>query len=92
MIVAQLIAAAQRAGSIVAVVAPEIDIPGLARAGVNLADLLISSPDTLEQAGQVVDTLARTGAIDVIVVAPDVPLPSYLCSTRITVILTTTGA
>ncbi|MAN63962.1 MAG: recombinase RecA [Parvibaculum sp.] len=36
--------------------------------GVNLDDLLISQPDTGEQALEIVDTLVRSGAVDVIVV------------------------
>jgi recombination protein RecA len=36
--------------------------------GVNLDDLLISQPDTGEQALEIADTLVRSGAIDVIVV------------------------
>jgi recombination protein RecA len=38
------------------------------RSGVNLDDLLISQPDTGEQALEIVETLVRSGAIDVIVV------------------------
>ncbi|MFX7487707.1 DNA recombination/repair protein RecA, partial [Acinetobacter baumannii] len=36
--------------------------------GVNLDDLLISQPDTGEQALEITDTLVRSGAIDVLVV------------------------
>ncbi|HSG94239.1 MAG TPA: recombinase RecA, partial [Afifellaceae bacterium] len=36
--------------------------------GVNLDDLLISQPDTGEQALEITDTLVRSGAIDVIVI------------------------
>ena len=36
--------------------------------GVNLDDLLISQPDTGEQALEIADTLVRSGAIDVIVI------------------------
>lgn len=36
--------------------------------GVNIDDLLISQPDTGEQALEIVDTLVRSGAIDVLVV------------------------
>ncbi len=36
--------------------------------GVNLEDLLISQPDTGEQALEIVDTLVRSGALDVLVV------------------------
>ena len=36
--------------------------------GVNLDDLLISQPDTGEQALEIVDTLVRSGAIDVLII------------------------
>lgn len=36
--------------------------------GVNLPDLLISQPDTGEQALEIVDSLVRSGAVDLIVV------------------------
>ncbi|OGY23751.1 MAG: recombinase RecA [Candidatus Woykebacteria bacterium RBG_13_40_7b] len=38
------------------------------RIGVNVKDLLISQPDTGEQALEIVETLVRSGAVDVIVV------------------------
>ena len=44
-------------------------IPGYARKlGVNVDDLLISQPDTGEQALEIADTLVRSGAVDVLVV------------------------
>jgi recombination protein RecA len=39
-----------------------------AKLGVNLDDLIVSQPDTGEQALEIVDTLVRSGAVDVIVV------------------------
>jgi hypothetical protein len=43
--------------------------PGLCqKLGVNLDDLLISQPDTGEQALEIADTLVRSGAVDVVVV------------------------
>jgi recombination protein RecA len=43
--------------------------PGYARKlGVNLDDLLISQPDTGEQALEIADTLVRSGAVDVLVI------------------------
>ena len=43
--------------------------PGYARnLGVNLDDLLISQPDTGEHALEIVDTLVRSGALDVLVI------------------------
>ena len=38
------------------------------RCGVNLDNLLISQPDTGEQALEIAETLVRSGAIDVIVI------------------------
>ncbi len=43
--------------------------PGYAaKLGVNLDDLLVSQPDTGEQALEIVDTLVRSGAVDVVVI------------------------
>jgi recombination protein RecA len=43
--------------------------PGYAqKLGVNLDDLLVSQPDTGEQALEITDTLVRSGAVDVIVI------------------------
>jgi len=39
-----------------------------ARLGVNVDDLLVSQPDTGEQALEIVETLVRSGAVDVVVV------------------------
>jgi recombination protein RecA len=63
-------AEAQRAGGICAFVDAEHALdPSYARKlGVNLEDLLISQPDTGEQALEIADTLVRSGAIDVLVV------------------------
>ncbi|HAF80572.1 MAG TPA: DNA recombination/repair protein RecA, partial [Brevundimonas sp.] len=36
--------------------------------GVNLDDLLVSQPDAGEQALEIVDTLVRSGAVDIVVV------------------------
>ena len=36
--------------------------------GVNVEDLLVSQPDTGEQALEITETLIRSGAIDVIVI------------------------
>lgn len=36
--------------------------------GINIADLLVSQPDTGEQALEIVETLVRSGAVDVVVV------------------------
>jgi len=65
-----IIAEAQRLGGIAAYVDAEhaLDPVYAARLGVNLDDLLIAQPDTGEQGLEIVDTLVRSSAIDVIVV------------------------
>lgn len=65
-----VIAEAQKTGGTCAFIDAEHALdPGYARKlGVNLDDLLISQPDTGEQALEIADTLVRSGAIDVIVV------------------------
>ncbi|MEQ8345247.1 MAG: recombinase RecA [Sneathiellaceae bacterium] len=64
------VAEAQKAGGTCAFVDAEHALdPGYARKlGVKVEDLLISQPDTGEQALEITDTLVRSGAIDVIVV------------------------
>ena len=64
------LAQAQKAGGEVAFIDAEhaLDI-GYARAlGVNVEDMLVSQPDTGEQALEITEALVRSGAIDVIVV------------------------
>jgi len=65
-----IIAEAQRMGGIAAYVDAEHALDPLyaSRLGVNLDELLISQPDTGEQALEIVDTLVRSSAIDVIVI------------------------
>ena len=65
-----VIAEAQKAGGACAFIDAEHALdPGYARKlGVNLDDLLISQPDTGEQALEIADTLVRSGAVDVIVI------------------------
>jgi recombination protein RecA len=65
-----VVAEAQRNGGICAYVDAEHAMdPVYARAiGVNVDDLLISQPDTGEQALEIADMLIRSGALDVIVV------------------------
>jgi len=65
-----VIAEAQRAGGIAAFIDAEHALdPGYASAlGVDLDELLISQPDTGEQALEIADTLIRSGAIDVVVI------------------------
>ncbi|HTX62602.1 MAG TPA: recombinase RecA, partial [Acidimicrobiales bacterium] len=65
-----VVAEAQRNGGICAYIDAEHAMdPAYARAiGVNVDDLLISQPDTGEQALEIADMLIRSGAIDVIVI------------------------
>ena len=65
-----VVAEAQRRGGTCAFVDAEHALdPGYARKlGVEVDDLLISQPDTGEQALEIADTLVRSGAIDVLVV------------------------
>jgi len=66
----QIVAEAQKAGGIAAFVDAEhaLDAAYSRNLGVNTDDLLISQPDTGEQALEITETLVRSGAIDVIVV------------------------
>jgi len=65
-----VVAEAQKKGGICAFVDAEHAMdPSYARKlGVNVDDLLVSQPDTGEQALEIADTLVRSGAIDVLVV------------------------
>ncbi len=65
-----LIAQAQAAGHVCAFVDAEhaLDAKYAEALGVRLDELLVSQPDTGEQALEIVDTLARTGSIGLIVV------------------------
>jgi recombination protein RecA len=65
-----VIAEAQKGGGTCAFIDAEhaLDPSYAKKLGVNLDDLLISQPDTGEQALEIADTLVRSGAIDVIVV------------------------
>ncbi|MFN3688085.1 recombinase RecA [Salinarimonas sp.] len=64
------IAEAQKKGGVCAFVDAEhaLDPVYARKLGVNLDDLLISQPDTGEQALEITDTLVRSGAVDVLVV------------------------
>jgi recombination protein RecA len=66
----QCVAEAQKKGGICAFVDAEhaLDPVYARKLGVNIDDLLISQPDTGEQALEIADTLVRSGAIDVLVV------------------------
>lgn len=65
-----IIANAQRAGGYAAFIDAEhaLDATYAARCGVDINNLLISQPDTGEQALEIVDSLVRSNAIDVIVI------------------------
>ncbi len=63
-------AQAQRAGGTVAYVDAEhaLDVSYARKLGVKAEDMLISQPDTGEQALEIVETLVRSGAVDVLVI------------------------
>jgi recombination protein RecA len=65
-----VVAEAQKSGGICGFIDAEhaLDATYARKLGVNLDDLLISQPDTGEQALEIVDTLVRSGAIDVLVI------------------------
>jgi recombination protein RecA len=64
------VAEAQRAGGTCAFIDAEhaLDVNYAEKLGVNIENLLISQPDSGEQALEIVDMLTRSGAIDLIVV------------------------
>jgi recombination protein RecA len=64
------VAEMQRRGGVAAFVDAEhaLDIGYARRLGVKVEDLLVSQPDTGEQALEIVDVLLRSGAIDLVVV------------------------
>lgn len=66
----ELIAAAQRVGKTCAFIDAEhaLDPIYAQKLGVNINDLLVSQPDTGEQALEICDALARSGAVDVLVI------------------------
>jgi recombination protein RecA len=66
----EVIAEAQRAGKVCAFIDAEhaLDPIYAEKLGVNINDLLVSQPDTGEQALEICDMLTRSGAVDVIVV------------------------
>ncbi len=66
----QVIAEMQKTGGTCAFVDAEhaLDVQYAQKLGVKLHDLLISQPDTGEQALEIVDSLVRSGAVDLIVI------------------------
>jgi recombination protein RecA len=65
-----VVAEAQKAGGVAAFVDAEhaLDPVYASRIGVNIDELLVSQPDTGEQALEIVEVLVRSGAVDVIVI------------------------
>ena len=65
-----IIAETQKAGGVAAYIDAEhaFDPTYAGNCGVNLRDLLISQPDTGEQALEITETLVRSGAVDVIII------------------------
>jgi recombination protein RecA len=66
----QIVAEAQKAGGTAAFVDAEhaLDPSYAEKLGVNVDELLVSQPDTGEQALEITDMLVRSGAVDVIIV------------------------
>ena len=66
----QVIAEMQKIGGVCAFIDAEhaLDIQYAQKLGVNLQELLISQPDTGEQALEIVDALVRSGSVDLIVI------------------------
>ena len=65
-----IVAEAQKLGGVAAFIDVEhaLDISYAKRIGVNMENVLISQPDTGEQALEIVETLIRSGAIDIVVI------------------------
>ena len=65
-----MVAEAQKLGGVAAFVDVEhaLDTTYAKRIGVNMENVLISQPDTGEQALEIVETLIRSGAIDIVVI------------------------
>ena len=66
----QVVAQVQKQGGVAAYIDAEnaIDPAYAAKLGVNVSELLISQPDTGEQALEIADMLVRSGGIDIIVI------------------------
>ncbi|QER41214.1 recombinase RecA [Thermodesulfobacterium sp. TA1] len=65
-----MVAEAQKQGGVAAFIDAEhaLDLNYAKKLGVNIEDLLVSQPDTGEQALEIAEVLARSGAVDLIVV------------------------
>ena len=66
----QAIAEAQKTGGLAAFIDAEhaLDVTYARKLGVNTSELLVSQPDTGEQALEICETLVRSGALDIIVI------------------------
>ncbi|GAA5167159.1 recombinase RecA [Viridibacterium curvum] len=66
----QVIAEMQKIGGTAAFIDAEhaLDVQYAAKLGVNVGDLLISQPDTGEQALEIADMLVRSGGVDILVI------------------------
>ena len=66
----QVVAEMQKLGGVAAFIDAEhaLDVQYAQKLGVNLQELLISQPDTGEQALEIVDSLVRSGAVDLVIV------------------------
>jgi recombination protein RecA len=66
----QVVASAQRAGGVAAYIDAEhaMDPEYAGKLGVNIEDMLISQPDSGEQALEIAETLVRSNSVDVIVI------------------------
>ncbi|NDY91031.1 recombinase RecA [Ideonella livida] len=66
----QVVAEMQKLGGVAAFIDAEhaLDVQYAQKLGVNLHELLISQPDTGEQALEIVDSLVRSGAIDLVII------------------------
>jgi recombination protein RecA len=64
------VAEAQKKGGVAAFIDAEhaLDVSYAKKLGVNVDDLLISQPDTGEQALEIADTLVRSAAVDIVVI------------------------
>jgi len=64
------IAQAQKSGGVAAFIDAEhaLDVAYAGRLGVDIENLLVSQPDTGEQALEIAETLVRSGAVDIVVV------------------------
>jgi recombination protein RecA len=65
-----VVAEVQKKGGVAAFVDAEhaLDVGYAKKLGVDVAELLVSQPDTGEQALEITDTLVRSGAVDIVVV------------------------